>query len=318
MPTPEAAKLPAILLAGLLVLAGCEPAEPTDQRTPEPTATTSTRPSPTPTPEPQAELPGGGLVLLPTYRLCGYVGYPGAEGQGRLGIGPVEDRMTELLETCAPYAGDRRVMPVMELITVTVLPAPGEDGMWRSRTDPAVIDHWLAVARQHGALLLLDIQPGHSSFLAELQALEPYLIQPDVGVALDPEWAMQPGEVPMQSFGSTSGEELNEAAAYLSGLVRQHRLPEKVMVYHILHPQIISNEAALQPHPGVVLIKSADGIGSPADKIATYERVRADVPPHVHMGFKLFYEEDVDASGMLMGPAEVMALSPAPDYIMYE
>ena len=36
------------------------------------------------------------------------------------------------------------------------------------------------------------------------------------------------------------------------------------------------------------------------------------------MGFKLFYEEDVDTSGILMTPDEVMALTPTPSYIMYE
>ncbi len=328
----------AILLAGLLALAGCSGApgssgatgveENASQQTQSPaggttsfeqTPTPTPVPTPTPTPTPPPpELPGGGRELLPNYRLCGFVGYPGAYGQGQLGIGNVEDRMPELMAACAPYAGDRKIMPVMELITVTVMPDPGMDGLWRHRTDPAIIDHWLSVARQNNAMLLFDIQPGQSSFLEELKALEPYLVQPDVGVALDPEWAMGPGQIPMQSFGSTSGEELNEVAAYLSGLVAQHNLPHKVMLYHILNPEIISNEAALLPHPGVVLIKSVDGIGAPADKIATYDRVKAEVPPHVAMGFKLFYEEDVATSGVLMTPEEVLALSPVPDYIMYE
>lgn len=316
----------AAMLAGVCVLAGCSGA-PDGNESAADTAATATAgastsasltPTPTPTPTPLPELPGGGRQLLPAYRLCGFVGHPGAPGQGRLGIGAVEDRMPELFEQCAPYAGDRQIMPVMELITTTVQPFPGEDGMWRSRVDPAIIDYWLSVARANGAILLLDIQPGQSSFLDELVALERYLIEPDVGVALDPEWAMSPGQVPMQSFGSTTGEELNEVAGYLAGLVAEHQLPEKVMVYHILHPEIISNEAALQHHWGVVQIKSVDGIGAPADKIATYERVSAGVPTHVSMGFKLFYEEDVQASGYLMTPAEVLALAPVPDYIMYE
>lgn len=307
-------------LLGLLVLVtacgspGSQPPESGETAVISQSAT----PSPTPTPTPKPTLPGGGRELLPDYRLCGYVGHPGAPGQGRLGIGEIEDRMAEMRETCAPYAADRAIMPVMELIAVTVQPFPGEDGMWRDRIDPAIIDQWLAVAREHGAILLLDIQPGQSGFLDELKALERYLVQPDVGVALDPEWAMGPGQVPMQSFGSTSGEELDEVAAYLSDLVVANDLPEKVMVYHILHPSIISNEAALQPHPGVVLIKSVDGIGAPADKISTYEQVSIDVPAGVQMGFKLFYEEDVQTSGVLMSPDEVLALTPVPDYVLYE
>ena len=274
-------------------------------------------PESTPTPEPK-ELPNGGRVLFPNYRLCGFVGYPGAEGQGRLGIGDVNERMIELHDACAPYALDRPIMPVMELIATTVHPVPGPDGMWRGRTEPAIIDYWLEVARQNNAILLLDIQPGQASFIDEVRALEPYLAEPDVGVALDPEWAMAPGQIPMDSFGSTSGEELDEVATYLSNLVEERQLPDKVMVYHVLHPEIITNEEALQPHPGVALVKSADGIGSPGAKVDTYNRVAGSIPPGAEMGFKLFYEEDVDTSGILMTPDEVMALTPTPSYIMYE
>lgn len=288
-----------------------------NQSPPEQRPSQSPQPGTT-APAPSLELPNGGRRLFPQYRLCGFVGYPGASGQGRLGIGDINERMVELHQTCQPYGTDAQIMPVMELITVTVAPAPGPDGMWRERTDPAIIDSWLTVARANNALLLLDIQPGHSDFLTELQALEPYLIQPDVGVALDPEWAMKPGEIPMQSFGSTSGEELDRVSAYLAGLVRERNLPEKVMLYHILHPEIITNEWALQQRPGVVAIKSVDGIGSPADKIATYERVKAEVPPFVFMGFKLFFEEDANASGVVMSPEEVLGLNPVPSYVMYE
>lgn len=308
--------LVALLLAALVgCQSGADRSAPTDQAP----ASTASSPKPAITPRTHIELPGDrGEIVLPKHRLCGFVGYPGANGQGRLGIGDLEERMGELHAACEPYALNREIIPTMELIAVTVNPHPGADGMWRDRVDPAVIDTWLAKAREHGAILLLNIQPGQADFIDEVRALEPYLKQPDVGLALDPEWAMGPGQVPMQSFGSTTGEEMNEVASYLSDLVVQNNLPEKVMVYHILHAEIITNEAALVPQPGVVLIKSVDGIGSPGAKISTYNRVMAGVAPHIHPGFKLFYEEDVDTSGVLMSPPEVLAISPVPDYVMYE
>lgn len=320
------------MLAALLLAAGCT-AAPNDEsaHTPAPDApaassaattaqpqTPTPTPAPTPEPPPPPELPGGGRDLLPNYRLCGFVGHPHAPGQGRLGIGVLEERMVELHAACAPYATDRKIMPVMELIAVTVQPHAGADGMWRVRTDPAIIDHWLATARANNAMLLLNIQPGQASFIDEVRAFENYLIQPDVGVALDPEWAMDPGEIPMVHFGSTTGAELDEVARYLADLVATHDLPDKVMLYHILHPQIITDEAALQPYPRVIQIKSVDGIGSPGAKIGTYNGVAAGVPPHVMMGFKLFYEEDVATSGVLMSPAEVLAIVPTPVYVLYE
>lgn len=257
-------------------------------------------------------------MIFPTHRLCGFVGFPGANGQGRLGIGNIDERMAELHEQCASYGAGKKILPVMELIASTVKPEPGPDGMWRAHTDTAIIDSWLEVAKNNDAILLLDIQPGQASFLDEAKAFEPYLLDPHVGLALDPEWSMSPGQIPMQSFGSTTGDELDKVASYLSDLVKEHNLPEKVLVFHILNVNIISNEAALQPHPGVQLIKSVDGIGSPGAKISTYHSVANGVMPYVKMGFKLFYEEDVETSGVLMTPEEVLAIDPVPDYIMYE
>jgi hypothetical protein len=40
--------------------------------------------------------------------------------------------------------------------------------------------------------------------------------------------------------------------------------------------------------------------------------------PSVHAGFKLFFDEDHRNGGQLMTPAEVLALKPPPEYVMYE
>jgi hypothetical protein len=71
-------------------------------------------------------------------------------------------------------------------------------------------------------------------------------------------------------------------------------------------------------HPGVVLIKSVDGLGPKAAKITTYNSLVKAMPAGVHSGFKLFFEEDVANGGRLMTPAEVLALTPTPEYVMYE
>ena len=61
---------------------------------------------------------------------------------------------------------------------------------------------------------------------------EKWLQQPDVGLALDPEWAMKPGQVPMRVFGHTTGREINEVTAWVGSLEARHQLPEKVVVVH--------------------------------------------------------------------------------------
>lgn len=95
-------------------------------------------------------------------------------------------------------------------------------------------------------------------------------------------------------------------------------LPEKVVVYHQLRPDIVRNEKKLREFPGVVWIKSVDGIGPPGAKVATYQRVTKGTPSFVHAGFKLFYVEDVETGGRLMTPKEVLALRPKPEYILFE
>ena len=319
-----------LLLAGALaLLVGCAPAVSVTSPSPSGDATSASAtasatpsstptPTPTPTPEPLLELPRGGREVFPTYRLFGYSGYPGAPGQGRLGIGDLDARMVEMEKRGQAFTGTRALLPVMELIAVTVHGVPGKDGMFRTRVSDTVIEEWLAMARQHQALLLLNIQPGRADFIDELKHFEKWLVEPDVGVALDPEWAVEPGQIPGRVFGRTSGAELNECAAYLAGLVEKQDLPEKVMVYHQLHLNIVRNESSLKAHEGVVLVKSIDGIGSPGAKVETWKLIVAKTPKIVHLGFKLFYEEDIRDGGRLMTAKEVLALKPQPEYVLFE
>jgi len=119
-------------------------------------------------------------------------------------------------------------------------------------------------------------------------------------------------------FGRTTGAELDGLASYLSSLVRVNKLPEKVFVFHQLSPRIVSNEKALKKHPGVVTIKSVDGIGAREDKLKTWGKLTSNLPTGVvHAGFKLFYTEDA-RHGPLMTPAQVLALKPRPEYVVYE
>ena len=180
------------------------------------------------------ELPGGGRVIFPDYRLFGYSGYPGAGALGRLGTGDIDARLEEIVASGADYAGDRKVMPVMELIATMVHATPGDDGLCRTRVADDVIASWLETARKHKAMLLLNIQPGRSAMFDEVRYYEKWLVNPDVGLALDPEWAVGPDEVPGKVFGHTTGQELDAIAGWVSELVAANNLPEKVMLFHQL------------------------------------------------------------------------------------
>jgi hypothetical protein len=255
-------------------------------------------------------------VIFPTYQLVGYVGMPGSPALGPLDK-DLDAKAAKLEKLSKSYAAGRTPQPVMELITVFAKGAPGKDGMYRGRQPDAQIGRYLTVARKHRMLLLLDIQPGRAKIMPEVKRLERWLKEPDVGLAFDPEWAVGPGQVPGRVFGHTTGAELDGIASYLSGLVRANQLPEKVFVFHQLSPRIVSNEKALKKHPGVVTIKSVDGIGARVDKLKTWAKLTATLPPTVHAGFKLFYTEDA-RHGALMTPAQVMALKPRPELVIYE
>jgi len=272
-----------------------------------------------PAPEPQGpELPRGGRTLFPHYRLVGFCGTPGAPNLGEL-TGNLPKRAKELEKYTAQYGGDREVLPVFELIAVLVMGYPGADKKWRRRVPDSVVDEYLAAARANKAILLLNIQPGHSDFVTEVKAFERYLREPDVGVALDPEWQMwQANQKPGSVYGQTTGEVIDQVGAYLSDLVRENHLPEKALVFHQVNGHVLKDEPAIGQHPGVVVIKSVDGLGFTRSKIETYHYLLKSMPEGVHPGFKLFFDEDVRYGGRLMAPKEVMALAPVPEYVMYE
>ena len=266
---------------------------------------------------PSPQLPRGGRQVFPTYRLVGYAGAPGSPALGRLGVGSLADRVAELPALADGYAAGRQPLPVLELIATVVQSKPGPDGMYRVRLPDEVIQQYLAAARSIQGYLLLNVQPGRAPLLDEVQALERWLREPDVGLALDPEWAVGSRQVPGRVFGQVTGAQLDAVAAYVSGIVAAGGLPEKVVLYHQLAPSIVRQPEALSAHPGVALVVSIDGIGAMADKVATWNRVAPLAPAHVHRGFKLFNQEDA-AEGPLMTPEQVLALIPQPEYVLYE
>ncbi|MBW8172299.1 hypothetical protein K0651_04445 [Ornithinimicrobium sp. Arc0846-15] len=310
----------AVVCAAVL-LAGCstsssEPSDGTENSAGSEVAGQDDAEVSTEAPEP-AELPRGGREIFPDYRLFGYSGAPGSEALGRLGIGDLDERVVEMEERGQEFAGGREQLPTLELIATIVHPVAGDDGMFRTRVSDEIVQDYLDAARRHDGILLLNIQPGRGDFIDEVKYWEEFLVEPDVGVALDPEWAIEEGQIPGQVYGRTTGAELDEVAVYLEDLVAENDLPEKVMVYHQVHVGVVENEDDLKEHDGVVLIKSVDGIGDAQSKIDTYNVVNENKPPHVYAGFKLFYEEDAEY-GPIMTGTEVLGLTPEPEYILFE
>ena len=260
------------------------------------------------------ELPRGGRTIFPRDRVVAYYGNPRADSLGVLGIGSPDREAKRLERQAKPYERPGRpVLPALELISTLVVEEPGEDGEYSDHEEASVIRRYLRVARAHKMLLILDIQPGYSSFVAEAKRLEPFLKQPDVSLALDPEWSLDSPVLPGQEIGSTKGSIIDEVSAYLSGLVRRYDLPQKLLVVHRFTEEELELEGPLRQDPGVAEVINVDGFGTPAAKISKYKELTAPRKRALN-GFKLFYEEDTD----MMKPAQVMRLRPQPDLIVYE
>ena len=264
-----------------------------------------------------AELPRGGTELLPRYRLVGYYGAPQAEGLGALGIGSPASASKELDRQAREYEGakdGRPVLPFLELLATVANADPGEDGLYRTRQPRRIIQRYLDQARADRSLLVLDIQPGRSDFPSEMRRLAPFLAEPDVGLALDPEWLVAEGEVPGQVLGSVDASEVNRITRELARVVAENDLPQKLLIVHRFTADMIGGVERLKSYPGVALVLDIDGFGAPAEKIAKYNELKVRSASGLFNGFKLFYEEDTAR----MSPADVLKLKPPPDVVVYE
>ena len=272
------------------------------------TETSERAPAPKPT-----ELPLGGRQIFPRYRVVAYYGAPQAHALGALGIGSPDHAVRRLAQQAKPYAKKTRpVMLALELLADVANRDPGTDGLYRTRQPASVIRRYLAAARRAKALLVLDIQPGHADFLAETRHLDRWLREPDVGLALDPEWHT-PGAVPGTQIGSVQAGDVNAVATHVAGIVRKYNLPEKLFVVHQFTPNMIAGKERVKQPPGLAMTMNVDGFGDRPNKIAKYRQFTHD-GTHFHRGYKLFYDEDTN----LMTPGSVLALQPRPDFIVYE
>ena len=271
------------------------------------------RPASAQEPEAPPELPRGGRSVLPEHRVVAFYGAPQSRELGALGIGTPRGAARRLVREARRYRrNDRPELPALELITVIANADPGEDGMYRSRQEDKVIRRYLRAARRAKALLLLDIQPGRSDFFTETTRLKKWLKEPDVGLALDPEWRVGEGEVPGQVIGRVSSREVNATSAWLARLVAEGGLPEKLFVIHQFTDDMVDH-TRLKQREGLAIVLNVDGFGGQEIKKAKYRNFAREAKDF-HHGFKLFYEEDTD----LMSPRQVLRMRPRPELVVYE
>jgi hypothetical protein len=274
-----------------------------------PTLTPTLVPTVVPTPQPAAP-------LLPEHRILAFYGNPLSAEMGILGELPSDQMLSRLRQQMAVFAAAdraRRVMPALELVTPAAQGWPGEDGLYRARMKPEVIDQVASWAEANQALLILDVQIGLSTVPQEVDALLPYLKRPYVHLALDPEFAIPSGHVPGAVVGSLDASAIDGAIRTLSELVVSEHLPPKLLIVHRFTDTMVTNAWEITRDPHVQIVVTMDGFGPPALKLAQYRSYVHDQGVQF-AGIKLFYHHDVP----LLAPAEVLDLDPVPDLVIYQ
>ncbi len=263
------------------------------------------------------QLPGGGQVLFPMHRLVALYGHPGTPSLGALGQQGLRASIARARMLASPYRALSTVpvIPAFEIIATVAEASPGPDGDYSYETPVAALRPWVRRAAAAGMYVILDLQAGRASLLAQAKVYQPLLRLPDVGLALDPEWKLQPGQRPLRQIGSVSSSEVNSVIRWLAGLTARYRLPQKVLVLHQFRLSMIGNEQRLDTRFGdLAIVIHMDGQGTPADKEQTWAAVTGAAPAGVFFGWKNFFAKDHP----MMSPRQTMARTPQPVMISYQ
>lgn len=266
-------------------------------------------------PKPPPQLPRGGRTVLPGHLVVAYYGIVGTSNILGRTRNPRADAEGVERQAHAYAKFGLPVLPAFELVTTIASPVPGAQGTYSTPLNPSTVERYLAAAHRHKLLLILDFQPGQGEFLPEVKRYARFLRDPAVGVGLDPEWKVGPGEVPGQELGSASAASINAVSSYLSRLVAKDRLPQKLFIIHEFRISELPDRAKIATPPGLATVLQMDGLGSVKTKLESYRQVTKHAK-RFHIGFKVFLRHAFDP--VRMTPRQIMKLHPQPEYISYQ
>ena len=263
------------------------------------------------------QLPG---AILPAHRIVAFYGNPLSRKMGILGELPPDQMLARFDKEIAAWAKadpTHPVQPALHLIAVVAQGFPGRDGKYRLRMTDSLINMVYGWAQKKNAILFLDVQVGQSTVQEELPRLVPFLSRPNVMLGIDPEFSMKSGDKPGTRIGTMSSSDVNYAIHLLSGLVKQYKIPPKVLIVHRFTRKMVTDAKGIKLDPNVQVVINMDGWGQPWLKYDSY-RAYVEAEPVQFTGFKLFYHNDTKKGDPLLTPPEVLMLNPKPLYIQYQ
>ncbi|MDP8951696.1 MAG: hypothetical protein M3N18_05580 [Actinomycetota bacterium] len=253
---------------------------------------------------------------LKNNRLVAYYGNPLSGYMGVLGETDPQTMMANLKEQTAAYSEldpEHPAIPTIELIASTASREPGASGLYINQLPTELIEQYAQLAEDNGALLLLDVQLGLATVEEEIEILRPFLERPNVHLAIDTEYSVEPGQIPGVDLGNVDGSEIASAIQTLDAIVRENNLPDKMLLVHQFETGIVTNKELIQPTENIEVVLHADGFGGPEAKLTKYDILVRDEATQ-YGGFKLFYTQDAP----LLTPQEVLQLDPAPAVVTYQ
>ena len=266
---------------------------------------------------PQFELPGGGHLLFPGRRLVAIYGHPGDGNLGVLGEQPVDAAVQRARAIAAGYIGvsPELVVPTFEIITTVASAEAGADGDYSLESSIDHIRPWVDAAAAAGFYVVLDLQPGYTDFLTQAMRYEELLAQPHVGLALDPEWRLAPGERHMRDIGQVSADEVNRVAAWLAELTRRHHLPQKLLLLHQFRLDMLPDRANIHVEPRARPRHPDGRPGPPRDQA---RHLGSDHQRVLRRGCTSAGRTSTTRTHHCAPPAATLSLEPSPLYISYQ
>jgi hypothetical protein len=283
------------------------PDEPSDE--PMPVAGSTVRSDPPELPDPVDGWEPGTLYVA-------LYGHPGSTTLGVLGEQDVDEAVERAKEVAAPYASlGRPVVPTFEIIATVASSEPGSDEDYSNEFPDAKFQPWIDAALENEMHVIVDLQSGRATFPSQAREIEALLAQPNVSLALDPEWRVGPTDRPEGGrIGSVDGAEVNETIDYLDDVIERYDLPPKMLVVHQFTPAMVTDKETIRGTSNVHVVFQMDGFGTLPLKISSWDIMVADLPAGASTGWKNFYDEDSPTPT----PAESVAVQPTPIYISYQ
>jgi hypothetical protein len=287
---------------------GAAPAAPQQQEPPQPPAA----PPPAPEAPPAPEQPH----LLQANQLVVFYGSPLSAGLGILGKFEPEDAADRVRRMAFKYDqknGDRGAIGALDLIYAMAMDNPTDNGLYLRYLPDDVVERYLRAAEAQGVHLMLDLQIGRGDVLEEVRKIERFLLHPNVHVAIDPEYAVGPNGAPILTPGLITGDQINAVQDYVAGLVRDHGLPQKMVVIHQFMDHTIVGGEVTTHVPEVELVLNMDAFGDSPAKRKKY-RAYAELPYAERDSYNIFLKQD----DRVLTEEEVLELSPEPDAVFYQ